>query len=57
MTAAIALRDHVIRQLNLADATDDPAERRARATFVVGAGYTGVEAAAQLQLFSQRGGA
>ena len=55
MTAAITLRDHVIRQLNLADATDDPAERRARATFVVvGAGYTGVEAAAHLQLFSQR---
>src|SRR3954453_11117513 len=55
VTAAIALRDHVIRQLNLADATDDPAERRARATFVVvGAGYTGVEAAAQLQLFSHR---
>jgi NADH dehydrogenase len=35
------------RQLELADATDDPLERAARTTFVVvGAGYTGTEVAA-----------
>jgi NADH dehydrogenase len=44
------LHDHVLRQLEIADATLDPVERRARLTFVVvGAGYTGTEAAAQLQ--------
>ena len=44
------LHDHVLRQMEAADATDDPAERRARLTFVaVGAGYTGTETAAQLQ--------
>src|SRR5689334_21631159 len=44
------VHDHVLRQLELADSTDDPAERRARLTFVVvGAGYTGTETAAQLQ--------
>jgi NADH dehydrogenase len=52
---AVTLRDHVLEQLDLADATDDPAERRARTTFVVvGAGYTGTEAAGQLRLFSRR---
>jgi NADH dehydrogenase len=41
---ALYLRDHMTRQVELADATDDPAERRARLTFVVvGAGYTGTE--------------
>ena len=45
---AIYLRDHVTRQLELADAATDPAERDARCTFVVvGAGYTGTEVAAQ----------
>ncbi|MCU1668727.1 MAG: FAD-dependent pyridine nucleotide-disulfide oxidoreductase [Blastococcus sp.] len=44
------LHDHVLRQLELADSTPDPIERRARLTFVVvGAGYTGTETAAQLQ--------
>jgi NADH dehydrogenase len=43
---ALYLRDHVIGQLELADAGDDPAERRARCTFVVvGAGYSGTEVA------------
>ena len=38
----------MIRQIELADAADDPAERAARCTFVVvGAGYTGTEVAAQ----------
>lgn len=45
---AMYLRDHVIRQIELAAATDDQAERDARCTFVVvGAGYTGTEVAAQ----------
>jgi NADH dehydrogenase len=45
---ALYLRDHMTRQIELADATDDPGERGARSTFVVvGAGYTGTEVAAQ----------
>ncbi len=45
---ALYLRDHVIRQYELADSSDDEAERAARTTFVVvGAGYTGTEVAAQ----------
>jgi NADH dehydrogenase len=45
---ALFLRDHLTLQLELADSTDDPAERDARLTFVVvGAGYTGTEVAAQ----------
>ncbi|MEV0130259.1 NAD(P)/FAD-dependent oxidoreductase [Dactylosporangium sp. NPDC050688] len=48
---ALYLRDHLIRQVELAAATDDPAERAARLTFVVvGAGYTGTEVAAHCQL-------
>jgi NADH dehydrogenase len=44
------LHDHVLRQLERAHSTRDPAERRARLTFVVvGAGYAGTETAAQLQ--------
>jgi NADH:quinone reductase (non-electrogenic) len=44
------VHDHVLRQMELADATHDQEERRARLTFVVvGAGYTGTETAAQLQ--------
>ncbi len=50
LVEATYIHDHVLRQLELADATDDRAERRARLTFlVVGAGYTGTETAAQLQ--------
>jgi NADH dehydrogenase len=45
---AIYLRDHITRQIELAETTEDPAERAARCTFiVVGAGYTGTEVAAQ----------
>ncbi|WP_433064627.1 NAD(P)/FAD-dependent oxidoreductase [Dactylosporangium sp. CS-033363] len=48
---ALYLRDHLIRQIELADAA--MAERRARMTFVVvGAGYTGTEVAAQGQLLT-----
>lgn len=44
------MRDHVIAQLDLADATEDPAEREARLRFVVvGGGYAGTETAAYLQ--------
>lgn len=47
---SVYLRDHVLRQLELAEQTDDPAERRERTTFVVvGAGYTGTELVAQGQ--------
>jgi NADH dehydrogenase len=51
---ALYLRDHVIGQLELANASDDPEDRRARCTFVVvGAGYSGAEVAAQGQLFTR----
>jgi NADH dehydrogenase len=50
---ALYLRDHMVRQIALADSSDDPAEREARCTFVVvGAGYTGTEVAAHGQLFT-----
>jgi NADH:ubiquinone reductase (H+-translocating) len=50
---ALYLRDHMTRQVELADLTDDPAERAARTTFVVvGAGYTGTEVAAQGVLYT-----
>lgn len=44
----VYLRDHVLREIELAAQADDPAERAERTTFVVvGAGYTGTELAAQ----------
>jgi NADH dehydrogenase len=50
---ALYLRDHITRQIEMADTSDDPQERRARATFVVvGAGYTGTEVAAQGVLYT-----
>ncbi|HTZ25574.1 MAG TPA: NAD(P)/FAD-dependent oxidoreductase [Streptosporangiaceae bacterium] len=55
LTEAIYLRDHIVRQLELAAETADAAERAARCTFVVvGAGYTGTEVAAQGQLLTRR---
>jgi NADH:ubiquinone reductase (H+-translocating) len=55
ITEAIYLRDHIVRQLELAAVTADAAERAARCTFVVvGAGYTGTEVAAQGQLLTTR---
>jgi NADH dehydrogenase len=46
---AIYLRNHVLRELEAADAAVDDGERRRRLTFVfVGAGYAGVEALAEL---------
>lgn len=51
---AVFLRDHVLRQLELAEVADDPAERAARCTFVVvGAGYTGTEVVGQGQLLTR----
>jgi NADH dehydrogenase len=48
------LRDHLLRQIELADLSADRAERHARCAFVVvGAGYTGTEVAAHLQLLSR----
>ena len=50
---ALYLRDHIVRQFEIAADTDDPAERAARCTFVVvGAGYTGTEVAAQAVLLT-----
>jgi NADH dehydrogenase len=51
---ALYLRDHITRQIELADACDDEAERDARCTFVVvGAGYTGTEVVAQGVLLTE----
>ncbi|MFI2436069.1 NAD(P)/FAD-dependent oxidoreductase [Streptomyces sp. NPDC018693] len=50
LAEAAYIRDHVISQLDLADASVDPAERAGRLQFVVvGAGYAGTETAACLQ--------
>ncbi|WP_344015922.1 NAD(P)/FAD-dependent oxidoreductase [Streptomyces thermospinosisporus] len=50
LAEAAYIRDHVISQLDLADASPDPAERAARLQFVVvGGGYAGTETAACLQ--------
>ncbi|MER5912663.1 NAD(P)/FAD-dependent oxidoreductase [Streptomyces sp. NPDC001982] len=52
---ALYLRDHVTRQIELATAADDPKAAAARCTFVVvGAGYTGTEVAAQMQMYTDR---
>lgn len=52
---ALYLRDHILRQLELAEQCDDDDERAARLTFVVvGAGYTGTEVAAQGALLTRR---
>jgi NADH:quinone reductase (non-electrogenic) len=51
---AIWLRNRVLEQLDLADATDDEAERRAALGFVfVGAGFAGVEALGELEDFGR----
>lgn len=50
LAEAAYIRDHVIAQLDLADASQDPAERASRLQFVVvGGGYAGTETAASLQ--------
>ncbi|WP_250028977.1 NAD(P)/FAD-dependent oxidoreductase [Paractinoplanes maris] len=51
---ALYLRDHIIRQIELAANASTEDEQRARCTFVVvGAGYTGTEVAAQGVLFTE----
>jgi NADH:ubiquinone reductase (H+-translocating) len=58
LAEAIYVRDHVLRELERANDTDDLDERRARLTFVVvGAGYTGTEVAAQLMRTTRRAAA
>lgn len=53
LAEAAYIRDHVITQLDLADASHDPAERASRLRFVVvGGGYAGTETAACLQLLT-----
>jgi NADH dehydrogenase len=53
ISEALYLRDHLTRQLELADSASDAEERNARTTFVVvGAGYTGTEVAAQGVLYT-----
>jgi len=48
------LRDHVLGQLEVANASTDPEERARRCRFVVvGGGYAGVETAANLQLMTR----
>ncbi|MCX5206367.1 NAD(P)/FAD-dependent oxidoreductase [Streptomyces sp. NBC_00237] len=55
LAEAAYLRDHVIGQLDLAAATDDPEERAARLRFVVvGGGYAGSETAAYVQRLTSR---
>lgn len=50
---AIALRNHLIGCLEAAETLEDPGEREAWLTFVfVGAGYAGLEGAAELQDFA-----
>ncbi|MFB7505836.1 NAD(P)/FAD-dependent oxidoreductase [Streptomyces broussonetiae] len=50
LAEAAYIRDHVITQLDLSDASDDPAEKAARLQFVVvGGGYAGTETTACLQ--------
>ncbi|MFI0897625.1 NAD(P)/FAD-dependent oxidoreductase [Streptomyces sp. NPDC020983] len=50
LAEAAYVRDHVIAQLDLADASHDPVERESRLQFVVvGGGYAGTETAACLQ--------
>ncbi len=52
---AMYLRDHIIRQLELAAVATNPAERAARCTFVVvGGGYTGTEVTAHGQMLTAR---
>lgn len=55
LAEAVFLRDHVLAQLELADAARSEDERIERCTFVViGGGYAGTETAAALQLVCQR---
>jgi NADH dehydrogenase len=51
---ALYLREHLTRQVEMAEETDDPDERAARLAFVVvGAGYTGTEVLAHGQRLTE----
>jgi NADH dehydrogenase len=53
LAEAIALRNHLILSLEMAESLEDPAEREKYLTFVfVGGGYAGVEGLAELQDFA-----
>ena len=53
LAEAAFLRDHVLTQLEVANASTDPDERARRCSFVVvGGGYAGVETAANMQLMT-----
>jgi NADH:quinone reductase (non-electrogenic) len=53
LAEAIALRNHLILCLEMAESLEDPAEREKYLTFVfVGGGYAGVEGLAELQDFA-----
>jgi NADH dehydrogenase len=55
LTDAVRLRDHAIRQLELAEAVADPEVRRELLHFVVvGANFTGVEVAGEFDVFLKR---
>jgi NADH dehydrogenase len=57
LAEAAYVRDHVIEQLDLADASQDEAERASRLQFVVvGGGYAGTETAACLQRLTTMAG-
>ena len=52
---AFALRNRIIEMLERAELEEDPAERRAQLTFVVGgAGFSGVETAGEIEDFVRR---
>lgn len=55
LTDAVALRDRAITMLEAADATSDPARRKALLHFVVvGANFTGAEVAGEYDMFVKR---
>jgi NADH dehydrogenase len=55
LAEAVYVRNHVLLQLELADAAEDVAERRCRAAFVVvGAGYAGTELIAEIRSMVRR---
>lgn len=55
LSDAFSLRNRVIEMLERADLEDDPAERQAQLSFVVGGGgFSGVEAAGELEEFIRR---
>lgn len=52
---AFALRNRIIEMLERADLEEDPAERRAQLSFVIGgAGFSGVETAGEIEEFVRR---